>query len=133
MRDPRKALTYLERAIREYPRGLQARLLILELLCEQREFARAERFATPPDVAEAQGLNASQLARLCQIRARVAAERGRPLEALECLTLALEVAPKPRPILEDLVALLRREEPESNPPEVLARKARDWDRGGEGE
>ena len=133
MRDPRKALTYLERAIREYPRGLQARLLILELLCEQREFARAERFATPPDVSEAQGLNAAQLARLCQIRARVAAERGRPLEALECLTLALEVAPKPRPILEDLVALLRREEPESNPPEVLARKARDWDRTGERE
>lgn len=133
LKDPRKALTYLERAIREYPRGLQARLLILELLCEQREFARAERFATPPDVSEAQGLNASQLARLCQIRARVAAERGRPLEALECLTLALEVAPKPRPILEDLVNLLKREEPESSPPEVLARKARDWERDEENE
>lgn len=131
LKDVPRAVSYLERALREYPRSLPARLLLLEFLVEQRQFARAERFATPPDGSEGQGLSPAQLARLCQMRARVATERDRPREALDCLCLALEVAPKPRPVMEDLLALLRREEPETPPPPVLARKSRDWERTGE--
>ncbi len=124
LKAPATGLAYLERAIREYPRGLSARLLLLEMLCARGEFARAERFATPPDATDAHGLSGAQVARLAQIRARVSAEQGRPEEALECLGVALEVAASPQPLLEDLVALIRRFRPETAPPGSLLHVAR---------
>src|SRR5262249_22536700 len=87
-------------------------------------------FATPPEGAEAQGLSPSQLTRLLQMRARVAAERGRPVEALECFALAIEIAPKPSEVLDELLELIRRQEPEVQPPEVLGRLSASWEREG---
>ncbi len=126
-----EAIEHLERAVREYPRGLAARLLLLEILCQLEDYARAERFATPPDLAEAQGLSASELARLCEMRARIARERGRTLESLECLCLALEVSPAPEAVLDELLAVVRRTQPATGPSDVLGRMARDWERKGE--
>ncbi len=129
LRAPATGVAYLERAIREYPRGLSARLLLLEILCARGEFARAERFATPPDSTDAHGLSPEQLARLAQIRARVSAEQGRPEEAIECLGVALEVASAPEPLVEDVVALVRRYKPETAPPDSLLRVAKEHEDG----
>lgn len=130
LRDSARAQHYLERAIREYPRGLPARLLLLELLCEEKNFARAERFSTPPEQVDVHNLSPERLARLCQLRSQVAAERGRPYEALDCLALGLEVSPEPRVLLFELLRLLETSPPEGGPPEVLGRMARTWEREG---
>ncbi len=128
--DREQAVSYFERAIREHPRALQPRLKLLELLCAQGQFARAERFATPPDAAESHGLSPDALAQLAQFRAQVANERGRPVEAVECLCLALKVATDPTGALDSLIQLARGERPEMPPPPSLLRLAGEWESQG---
>lgn len=119
LQDPEQACLFLERAIREHPRAHAPRLLLLALLCADRQFARAERFATPPDLTETQGLSAEELARLCEFRATVANERGRPVEAVECLCLALQLSTEPDRPLQQLLDLVLAERPELPPPPEL--------------
>lgn len=133
LEDRARAIAYLERAVREYPRGLAARLKLLEVLIDAGEYERAESYASPPDSSDLQALDPDELARLSQLAARVAFERGRAAEAVRCLGLALELTTRPLEVLRQLLSVLERAEPECAPPAILHRLGLEWERGGQPE
>ncbi len=109
--DATRAEGFLERAVQEHPRALLPRLRLLELLCAQGEFARAEAYARAPDHLELGELDRGHFARLCRLCAWVDRERGRPVHAVRALALALETTERPEGVLDEWLELVRTEAP----------------------
>ncbi len=125
---PEDAVAHLERALEEAPESVDARIVLLELLCRRGEFARAEQLTL--SAGRTSRIAPEQLTRLFQLQALLAREQGRCPDAMSSLVLALDVAADPAALLGELVELLSTSPVVMPVPAVLLRQTQAWLRAG---